>query len=48
MRELVFALEYVPDTNAVADILAANPETTIHSLSCHVTPDNPQVDLVGS
>lgn len=40
MRELVFALEYAPDTNAVADILAANPETTIRSLSCHVTPDN--------
>ena len=40
MRELVFALEYAPDTNAVADILAANPETTIRSLSCHVTSDN--------
>ncbi|KYH24823.1 HTH DNA binding domain protein [Halalkalicoccus paucihalophilus] len=40
MRELVFALEYAPSTNAVADILAANPETTIHSLSCHVSPDH--------
>jgi len=40
MRELVFALEYTPGTNAVADILAANPETKIRSLSCHVTPDN--------
>lgn len=40
MRELVFALEYDPGSNAVADILAANPETTIRSLSCHVTSDN--------
>lgn len=40
MRELVFTLEYAPGTNAVADILAANPETKIRSLSCHVTPDN--------
>lgn len=40
MRELVFALEYAPGTNAVADILAANPETTIRSLSCHVSPDH--------
>jgi predicted DNA binding protein len=40
MRELVFALEYDPESNAVADILAANPETTIRSLSCHVTSDN--------
>jgi predicted DNA binding protein len=40
MRELVFALEYSPGTNAVADILTANPETKIRSLSCHVTPDN--------
>jgi predicted DNA binding protein len=40
MRELVFALEYAPETNAVADILTDNPETEIRSLSCHVTPDN--------
>jgi predicted DNA binding protein len=40
MRELVFALEYAPGTNAVADILDANPETRIRSLSCHVTPRN--------
>lgn len=40
MREFVFALEYAPGTNAVADILAANPETKIRSLSCHVTPEN--------
>jgi len=39
MRELVFALEYGPGTNAVADILATNPETKIRSLSCHVTGD---------
>ena len=39
MRELVFAFEYAPGTSAVADILAANPETTIRSLSCHVSPD---------
>lgn len=40
MRELVFALEYAPGTNAVADILAANPETTIRSLSCHISLDH--------
>lgn len=40
MRELVFALEYDPGSNTVADILAANPEATIRSLSCHVTPGN--------
>lgn len=40
MRELVFALEYTAGNNAVADILAANPETTIRSLSCHATSGN--------
>lgn len=40
MRELVFALKDAPDTNAVANILAGNPETTIRSRSCHVTSDN--------
>ena len=40
MRELVFALEYSRGTNSAADILTANPETKIRSLSCHVTPDN--------
>ena len=40
MREFVFALEYAPETNAVADILAANPETKIRSLSCHVTSNH--------
>lgn len=39
MRKLVFALEYTPGANAVADILAENPETKIRSLSCHVSPD---------
>jgi predicted DNA binding protein len=39
MRELVFALEYAPGNNAVADILADNPETKIRSLSCHVSPN---------
>ena len=39
IRELVFALEYTPGTNAVADILADNPETKIRSLSCHVSLD---------
>jgi predicted DNA binding protein len=47
MRELVFALEYIPGNNAIADILADNPETKIRSLSCHVTPGNLwRVDLV--
>lgn len=40
MRELVFSLEYAPGSSAVADILAANPETSIRSLSCHVTHNN--------
>lgn len=40
MRELVFALEYAPGNNAVADILTANPKTEIRSLSDHVIPDN--------
>lgn len=40
MREFVFALEYEPGTNPVADVLAENPDTTIQSLSCHVTPES--------
>ena len=40
MRELVFALEHAPGTNAVADVLADNPEAKIRSLSCHATPEN--------
>lgn len=39
MREFVFALEYDPGTNPVADVLAAHPATEIRSLSCHVTPE---------
>lgn len=40
MREFVFALEYDPGTNPVADVLETHPETTIRSLSCHVTEEN--------
>ncbi|WP_255169606.1 helix-turn-helix domain-containing protein [Natrononativus amylolyticus] len=40
MREFVFALEYDPGTNPVADVLEAHPDTTIRSLSCHVTPQS--------
>ncbi|MDS0474173.1 helix-turn-helix domain-containing protein [Natrinema sp. 1APR25-10V2] len=40
MREFVFALEYDPGTNPVADVLEANPDTTVRSLSCHVTADS--------
>ncbi|WP_254523203.1 helix-turn-helix domain-containing protein [Natrinema caseinilyticum] len=40
MREFVFALEYDPGTNPVADVLEANPRTTVRSLSCHVTPES--------
>ncbi|RQG92479.1 helix-turn-helix domain-containing protein [Natrarchaeobius chitinivorans] len=40
MREFVFALEYEPGTNPVADVLAAYPETSIRSLSCHVSRDS--------
>ncbi|WP_254763507.1 helix-turn-helix domain-containing protein [Natrinema marinum] len=40
MREFVFALEYDPGTNPVADVLEANPDTTVRSLSCHVTPES--------
>ena len=39
MREFVFALEHEPGTNPVADVLAAHPDATIRSLSCHVTAD---------
>lgn len=37
MREFVFALEFEPKINPVADILAQFPETQLRSLSCHVT-----------
>lgn len=39
MREFVFALEYAPGSNPVADILADCPETQLRSLACHVTTD---------
>ena len=39
MRELVFALEYGPGCNAVADTLAEHPEARIRSLSLHATDD---------
>jgi predicted DNA binding protein len=39
MREFVFALDYDPGSNPVADILADAPETQLRSLSCHVTSD---------
>ncbi|GAB3024640.1 helix-turn-helix domain-containing protein [Natronobiforma cellulositropha] len=40
MREFVFALEYEPGTDSVADVLEAYPAATIRSLSCHVTPES--------
>ncbi|WP_222919379.1 helix-turn-helix domain-containing protein [Natrinema sp. SYSU A 869] len=40
MREFVFALEYDPGTNPVADALESHPDTTVRSLSCHVTPES--------
>ncbi|MCU4750471.1 helix-turn-helix domain-containing protein [Halobacteria archaeon AArc-curdl1] len=40
MREFVFALEYEPGTNPVADVLEAHAGTRIRSLSYHVTPDS--------
>ncbi|MFP8954253.1 helix-turn-helix domain-containing protein [Natrialbaceae archaeon A-arb3/5] len=40
MREFVFALEYEPGTNPVADVLAEFPDTSIRSLSCHVSADS--------
>ncbi|MGQ3720788.1 helix-turn-helix domain-containing protein [Natrialba aegyptia] len=40
MREFVFALEYEPGTNPVADVLADYPEMSVRSLSCHVSADS--------
>ena len=40
MRELVFALDYEPGYNPVADTLTTHSEVTIRSLSCHVTPES--------
>jgi len=37
MRELVFALEYKPGCNRVADALADHPDARIRSLSLHAT-----------
>ena len=39
MRELVFALDYRPGCNAVADALAEHPDARIRSLSLHATAD---------
>ncbi|QGA84434.1 helix-turn-helix domain-containing protein [Halomicrobium sp. LC1Hm] len=39
MRELVFALEYEPGCNRVADTLADHPGARIRSLSLHATAD---------
>lgn len=39
MRELVFALDYRPGCNAVADALADHPDARIRSLSLHATRD---------
>jgi predicted DNA binding protein len=39
MRELVFALEYQPGCNRVADTLADHPEARIRSLSLHATTE---------
>ena len=40
MREFVFALEYDPGANPVADVLDAYPDASVRSLSCHVTADS--------
>jgi len=39
MRELVFALEYEPGCNRVADALADHPDARVRSLSLHATAD---------
>jgi len=39
MRELVFALEYEPGCNRVADSLADHPDARVRSLSLHATAD---------
>jgi predicted DNA binding protein len=39
MRELVFALEYEPRCNRVADALADHPDARIRSLSLHATAE---------
>jgi len=40
MRELVFALEYEPGSNRVADTLAEYPDARIRSLSLHATAES--------
>ncbi|WP_101296918.1 helix-turn-helix domain-containing protein [Halegenticoccus soli] len=40
MRELVFALDYEPGCNAVADTLAEHPAARIRSLSLHATDES--------
>ncbi|WP_435092925.1 helix-turn-helix domain-containing protein [Halorubrum sp. N11] len=40
MRELVFALEYEPGRNRVADALADHPGARVRSLSVHATDDH--------
>lgn len=40
MREFVFAMEYDPGANPVADVLADHVGTSVRSLSCHVTPES--------
>ncbi|MEF8786028.1 MAG: helix-turn-helix domain-containing protein [Haloarculaceae archaeon] len=39
MRELVFALEYEPGCNRVADALADHPDARVRSLSLHATDE---------
>jgi len=39
VRELVFALEYEPGSNRMADTLANHPDARIRSLSLHATAD---------
>jgi predicted DNA binding protein len=39
MRELVFALEYEPGCNEVADTLADHPDARVRSLSLHATAE---------
>ena len=40
MRAVVFALEYEPGTNPVADVLETFADASIRSLSCHVTSES--------
>lgn len=40
MREFVFALSHDPGCNAVADVLAEHPATTVRSVSCHATQES--------